>query len=363
MLEKTMDDQSNAQTISLLDVERVSFANGDQSVVQEVSFSLDYGSLGAIVGPSGCGKTTLMRGIAGFEIPLAGEIRLDGRTISTAQKIVEPEVRGVGMVFQDVTLFPHLSVAGNIAFGIGSWPQQQQQQRVKELLSLFKISGLEHRHPHELSGGEQQRIALARALAPKPKLLLLDEAFSSLDLELRQSLVPQVREVLLDQKISAVLVTHDQHEAFAFADQIGVINKGRLLQWDTAFNLYHEPTNRFTARFIGEGIFISGQVTSHGTLKTLLGNHSFDNHRNLEIGEKVDLLLRPDDFLYDNDSETKGTVIQKVFRGTHFLYTVVLENRELIYCIADSHNHHQIGDEIGLRVNIEHTVLFDRKNS
>ncbi len=345
-----------------LEISDVCFKHKNQTVVFHVSLELVEGEIGAIVGPSGCGKSTLMRGIAGFEIPTGGFIRMNSEMLSTPEKIVEPEHRGIGMVFQDVTLFPHLDVTQNINFGIRKWHPLAQQQRIKELLGLLGLSGFEHRHPHSLSGGEQQRIALARALAPKPGLLLLDEVFSSLDVEHRHKLVPQVREVLKAEKINAILVTHDQNEAFALADRIGVMEDGHLHQWDTPFNIYHQPQDRFTARFIGEGTLISATVVGERKLESEFGTHFFPESKNLQVGQQVDIMLRPDDILHDDDSDLRGEVMQKSFRGSHFLYRIRLTSAEMLYCLADSHHNHHIGEWIGISPNIEHVVIFDRQN-
>lgn len=352
-----------SQTLpALLDILSISFKYKDKTAVSGVTFSLDDGEIGAIVGPSGCGKSTLMRGIAGFETPIHGSIAMNGSVISTPDGVVEPENRGVGMVFQDVTLFPHLDVAQNIRFGIRKWHPDSQLQRVKELLDLFNLSNFEDRHPHSLSGGEQQRIALARAMAPRPKLLLMDESFSSLDAEHRHQLVPKVREVLKSEKISAILVTHNQDVGFALADRIGVMESGQLHQWDTPLNIYHQPCNRFTARFIGEGTLISATVQGERKLSTAFGTHYFENDECLQIGDQVDIMLRPDDILHDDESEIRGKVEHKAFRGSHFLYRIRLASEEMLYCLADSHHNHHIGEWIGITPNIEHIVIFDKKN-
>lgn len=344
----------------LLDIRDISFVTDRKTVVSGVEFTLEKDEIGAIIGPSGCGKSTLMRLIAGFEVPVSGSIAVNGQILSTPERFVEPEKRGIGMVFQDVTLFPHLTAAENISFGITKWPQNEQQERIRELLSLFGLTGFENRHPHSLSGGEQQRIALARSLAPRPSLLLLDEAFSSLDFEHRQKLVPQLREILKNENISAILVTHDHNEAFVLADRIGVMQNGRLTQWDTPFNLYHKPYNRFAARFIGEGVLIAAKVIDKRKVQTAIGIHSLENSDNLHVGDEVEMLLRPDDILHDDDSDFKGKVVQKSFRGSHFLYRVQLETSEHVYCLADSHHNHQIGEWIGMNSNIEHVVIFNK---
>ena len=199
--------------------------------------------------PSGCGKSTLLRSIAGFEKVKSGDISMRGQMLSSAAYCMPTEERNIGMVFQDIALFPHLTIAENIAFGIRKWSKEEQQKRISELLELVGLSGTETRYPHSLSGGQQQRIALARAMAPKPDLLLLDEPFSGLDANLRETLVPEIRDILKQEQMSAILVTHDQMEAFAMADKVAVMQQGVIQQWGTAFNIYHEPKTRFVADF------------------------------------------------------------------------------------------------------------------
>ena len=355
----TANKKTEQKSPPLLELRGISFAAADKPIVTDVDLTLEQGEIGAIIGPSGSGKSTLMRLIAGFELPHGGSIMMDGQILSTTEHSVEPENRGVGMVFQDIVMFPHLTVAQNIAFGISRWQPDKQQERIRELLSLFGLPGFEDRYPHSLSGGEQQRIALARSMARRPNLLLLDEAFSSLDFVHRQKLVPQVREILKNENISAILVTHDHNEAFVLADQVGIMQNGRLEQWDTPFNLYHKPGNRFAARFVGEGVLIAAKVIDKQKVQTAIGIHSLDNSENLQIGDKVEMLLRPDDILHDDESDFKGKVLQKSFRGSHFLYQVQLESNEQIFCLADSHHDHRIGEWIGLNSNIEHVVIFN----
>lgn len=347
-------------TPPLLNLRGVSFAIDGQMIISGVDLTLEMGEIGAILGPSGSGKSTLMRLIAGFDTPDSGSIEVNGKILSTPDSCVEPEKRGVGMVFQDITLFPHLTVAENISFGIANWPTDRKQERISELLSLFRLPGFENRYPHSLSGGEQQRIALARSMAPRPNLLLLDEAFSRLDLEHRRQLVQQVREILKQENINAFLATHDQNIAFALADRIGVMQNGHLDQWDSPFSLYHKPSNRFAARFVGEGVLIAATVIEGQRVRTAIGTHSLGNSVELKIGDQVEMLLRPDDILHDDESDFTGRVVQKSFRGSHFLYKVRLASNENIYCLADGHHNHQIGERIGLQPNVEHVVVFSK---
>ncbi len=357
----TMKSTEPQQPRVLLEVQGVSFAYGNgRSAVDNVSFDLVEGEIGSVIGPSGCGKSTLLRGIAGFEQPKSGSIRMNGDLLSNSAHSIAPEQRCIGMVFQDYALFPHLSVAENIEFGLRNWRNSERKNRVAELLNLIGMEDFGERSPHSLSGGEQQRIALARAIAPKPRLLLMDEAFSSLDVEICRILLPEVKQILLQEGITSILVTHDHDIAFAIADKIGVMERGRVHQWDVPFNVYHQPINRFTARFIGEGEFIPAVVVGEQMLQTVLGLHSFDNEMELKKDDQVEILLRPDDILHDDNSPLTGQVMRKSFRGSHYLYTVKLTDGQSVYCLADSHHNHRIGEQIGIRLNIEHVVIFEK---
>ncbi len=344
-----------------LEVTDLSIRLGGKTIVHQVSLTLQPGELTCLVGPSGCGKTTLLRTIAGFEQPSEGNISLHGKKIADARHSTPPEKRGIGMVFQDLALFPHLTVAGNIAFGMQGQPRQAIEQRIDELLQLVDMPALRNCYPHQLSGGQQQRIALIRAMAPRPALLLLDEPFSSQDMERREQLVQEVRDILNKDGITAMLVTHDQHEAFAFADSIGVINQGRLLQWDNAFNLYHRPLNRFVADFIGQGVLIDARIVDGQTLQTELGKIRGELSRQLPPGSEVELLIRPDDIIHDDQSPVRARVAARLFRGASHLYTLELDSGTRVLCLAPSHHNHQIDEQIGIRLNLDHLVVFPRK--
>ena len=243
----------------------VRYAGRAQPAVDGVSLGLAAGEIGVLIGPSGCGKTTLLRAVAGLEPVSDGEIRLSGQVVSQAGRSVAPEARRIGMVFQDYALFPHLSVERNVAFGIHQWPAPERRARVAEVLGLVGLEGSEAHFPHALSGGQQQRVALARALAPRPQLMLLDEPFSNLDVDLRERLAHEVRGILKAAGATALFVTHDQFEAFAIGDVIGVMNEGHLHQWDDAYTLYHRPATRFVADFIGHGVFAPATLVQRGT--------------------------------------------------------------------------------------------------
>lgn len=345
----------------ILELNRLGCGYEGHKVVSDLNIHLRAGDIGCLLGPSGCGKTTTLRAIAGFEPVTDGEIRLDGQTISSPAHRLPPEQRRVGMVFQDYALFPHLSVQDNIAFGIHRHPDRKRV--VQELLDLVKLSQLGKRFPHELSGGQQQRVALARALAPDPRLLLLDEPFSNLDGELRRRLSSEVRDILKQRGISALLVTHDQNEAFSVSDHVGVLKEGRLQQWDTPYNLYHEPVTPFVASFIGQGYFIRGQLLTPDTVQTELGIIRGNRAYQLPTGSAVDVLLRPDDIVSDDTSGLAGTVIAKTFLGAATLYRLQLPTGSVLEAILPSHADHPLGQKVGIRVAADHLVIFAAQGS
>jgi iron(III) transport system ATP-binding protein len=345
---------------ALLEVRRVGHAYDQRPVLEELSFELAPGSIGCLLGPSGCGKTTVLRCIAGFEPVSRGEIVLHGETMSRPGRTVPAERRRIGMVFQDYALFPHLTVARNISFGLRKATRAERQARVSELLDIVGLHQVAERYPHELSGGQQQRVALARALAPRPALMLLDEPFSNLDVEMRERLSLEVRDILKQQQTTAILVTHDQHEAFNIADEIGIMAHGRIEQWDSPYRLYHEPVTRFVADFIGQGVFLPGTVLDDRTIGLELGAMRSRLTQDLPRGTIVDVLLRPDDILHDDASPLQARVLHKAFRGAEFLYTLQLPGGGRVLSLVPSHHNHAVGETIGIRLEIDHLVAFPR---
>ncbi|MCG7874715.1 MAG: ABC transporter ATP-binding protein [Candidatus Thiodiazotropha endolucinida] len=341
-----------------LEVRHASVRYGRQVVVDDVSFELESGVIGCLLGPSGCGKTSLLRAIAGFEPLVHGEILLHGRQVSRPGHTLAPEKRRVGMVFQDFALYPHLTVGENVAFGLRGISGKSQRQRVGELLVLVGLSGLEDKYPHQLSGGQQQRIALIRAMAPRPEILLLDEPFSGLDVELREQLAGEVRAILKRESVTAILVTHDQLEAFALADIIGVLGSGRLRQWDSGYHIYHRPADRFVAEFVGQGAMIPGRVLAGGRIESALGTMSADFKQQHQAGDSVELLLRPDDIIHDDESDFKLKIVGKVFQGAEYLYTLSLDDGTELLCLVQSHHDHAVGERIGVRLAVDHVVAF-----
>lgn len=236
---------------ALLELNNINCRYDGQVIIEDLSFSVLPKQIVSLLGPSGCGKTTALRAIAGLEDIHAGQIRLDGTCLSAPGTMLAPEKRQVGMVFQDYALFPHLTVSKNIAFGLHGRDKSEIDSTVNQLLALVRLEEHADKFPHQLSGGQQQRVALARSLAPDPKILLLDEPFSNLDTEMRRSLSQEVREILLERKISAILVTHDQEEAFAVGDVTGIMLDGYLQQWGPEQELLEKPANDFVSRFLG----------------------------------------------------------------------------------------------------------------
>ena len=286
-------------------------------------------------------------------------IAVDGSLVSSRTDCLPPESRKIGMVFQDYALFPHLTVDRNIRFGIGNLSKQNQNRRVEEMLNLVKLTGEATKYPHELSGGQQQRVALARALAPNPDLLLMDEPFSNLDAALRERLSLDVRNILKELGISALLVTHSQHEAFAVADIIGVMRRGNLEQWDTAYNLYHRPKSQYVADFVGEGVLVKGQVTSEDEVKTQFGTLKGHFSYPCQNGCAANVLIRPEDIIHDDDSSYRAKILKKNFRGANILYTLGLQNDEEVLALVSSHHNHSVGQDIGIRPHVDEIILFE----
>ena len=339
-------------------INEVTVAYGNVTAISKASFSLAEGEIGCLLGPSGCGKTTLLRAIAGFEPITEGNVSLHGQSISTAKYTQAPEDRAVGMVFQDFALFPHLSVTKNIGFGLIKMPTKQRNKRINEMLELVSLGTCAEKFPHELSGGQQQRVALARALAPSPQILLLDEPFSNLDAELRTQLAAEVRTLLKANKVTALMVTHDQDEAFAMADKIALLNGGQIVQTDAPYQLYHNPSSLFAADFIGKGSVINVGIDAAGLLGNNLGSLSIQTLPK-GFGNTVKLLVRPDDVTYDKTSDTRLPIVSKAFLGPNYLYELALADGQCVPCLTQSHIDIPIGDTLPVRFGLRHVVIFN----
>ncbi len=333
--------------------------HGRVTAVKGLNLDLEQGEIGCLLGSSGCGKSTVLRAICGFEPIKGGQILLRDKVVSSDSVHIPPSQRRVGMVFQEFALFPHLTVLDNIAFGLQHLTGPKRAAVALEWLKRVALSDKADAYPHELSGGQQQRVALARAMAPEPDLILLDEPFSSLDIELRERLAGETRDILKVNNITALLVTHDQYEAFAIADKIGVMAEGKVIQWDIPYELYHQPMNRYVADFIGRGVFVKGLVQPNNKVLIELGELDLDAGHTGKVGEKIDVLLRADDISHDDHSPMQAEVVRKIFRGADFLYTLKLASGVEIFAFVPSHHDHAIGEKIGIHLVADHVVTFN----
>ncbi|MCF6318717.1 MAG: ABC transporter ATP-binding protein [Proteobacteria bacterium] len=343
-----------------LELKNIATSYSKKTIIEDISFSLERGSICCLLGPSGCGKTTLLRTIAGFESPSNGQVFIAGEEVSRPGKVKAPEQRRIGMVFQDFALFPHLNVVANIAFGLKSMSRQQRELLVQNLLKIVGLSGLDKVYPHQLSGGQQQRVALARALAPEPEILLLDEPFSNMDSELKQQLTREILAILKLVNITTIFVTHNQSEAYALADKIGVMNAGRLQQWGSPYNLYYQPANHFVASFIGEGVFIPGKVIDKNSVATSLGTLTSIAAHNFKMNDRVEVLIRPTEIIIDISSNLKAKIVEKVFHGGFFRYRLQLTDGSRLLCITPSRYDYAVNDKVGIRFENKNLAIFNR---
>ena len=364
---------------TMLDLDSIAVAYGTTPVVRDLSLHLAEGEIGCLLGASGCGKTTVLRAIAGFEPLRAGTIRLAGDVVADQGHMLAPEARRIGVVFQDYALFPHLTVAANVGFGLSRQTATQRNARIIEMLDLVGLQHAAERYPHELSGGQQQRVALARALAPQPRLMLMDEPFSNLDVTLRERLAAEVRLILKRAGATAILVTHDQREAFAVADKVGVMADGRLRQWDTPYALYHRPADRYVAGCISEGVLLPATLKGERLLDSELGRIELMNaltpasaagaHAPLEV------LIRPDSIAMEgvgtvqaragragsvHTDEVQARVVARAFRGAEFLYTLELASGRQVMALAPSRQPHDVGAMVLVRLQIGQAVAFQQ---
>lgn len=345
----------------MLELDGVCHRYDQQLILDQVSMCLDKGEIASILGPSGCGKTTVLRCIAGFEPLQSGRILLHGRLVSTNTEHVPAEARRIGMVFQDYALLPHLTAQGNVLFALHDRPHSVARRMAADMLGKVGLADFADRYPHELSGGQQQRVALARALAPAPALLLMDEPFSNLDASMRSGLGREVKSLLNSLGITALIATHDHQDAFALSDRVGVMHEGKMLQWDSAYNIYHQPNNHFVADFVGRGVWLPGRVVADNEIEIELGIARGTMTTNYPVGTEVDLFLRPDDIVHDDASRLQAEVTGRRFRGAEFLYELRLPGGASLLSLVPSHHDHAIGEMIGIRLETDHMVVFARK--
>lgn len=329
-----------------------SYPGTEESAVKNLSLSVEKGSITTLLGPSGCGKSTTLRLIAGFERAERGRISLAGKVVSDTAVWIPPEKRGVGMVFQDYALFPHLSVFNNVGFG---YKGKDRTKRIQEVLDLVNLNGFEDRHPHQLSGGQQQRVALARALTRRPVVVLLDEPFSNLDADLRTHMRVEIKRIVKEAGTTAIFVSHDQKDALAISDRIIVMKNGVIQQNGTPRELYQYPENRFVATFVGQTNLLEGAIGEDGgSVNTLLGNIPCHHTHNLNPGESVYLSVRPDGLELDAAGTIQGRVVQYTYTGETIdaVIEAILSNGKIKHLLVHIHPEKMIHIDDMLRFTI-----------
>ncbi len=308
--------------MATLEVNQLTCHYHDKAVLSGIDLAVERNEILALLGPSGCGKTTLLRAIAGLQQQVGGEISLQGRSLHGQGLSLPPEQRGVGVIFQDYALFPHLSVADNIGFGLGSLSKAERMARIDEMLLLVRLDGLGDRYIHQLSGGQQQRVAIARALAYRPQLLLLDEPFSNIDSQVRGEMMAEIRQILRSQQVSAIFVTHAKEEAFAFADRLALLQDGKVVQQGQAEQLYRQPASRFVADFLGGGNYLDAVVSAVDAVETPLGTIKSASPLSYPPSHRAQLLLRPQQITLAAADDGSGVITARRFAGTYCDYQV-----------------------------------------
>jgi iron(III) transport system ATP-binding protein len=319
--------------MSSLILQGVSYQYNGTQVIHDLDLTVGKDEIVCLLGASGCGKTTTLKAIAGLIEAKQGRLFIDGKLVSDEQSFVSPEHRNIGMMFQDYALFPHLTVANNIAFGLSKMSKTQKQARVDDMLKLVHLVGCADRYPHQLSGGQQQRVAIARALAYKPSLLLLDEPFSNIDTQVRFELIADIRRIIKASKVSAVFVTHSKEEAFAFSDTLAIMHRGKIAQQGTPEQLFANPSSKEVAEFLGQGIYLSAEVLTATEYKTPFGIvQSYVLHRHTM--SKGQIYVRPhqielvsDDI--NNLQSERAVILNRRFIGSSYVYTLVIAKQEI----------------------------------
>lgn len=334
--------------MSGLRVDNVTLRYGGFTAVDGVSFEVKPGELAAIVGPSGCGKTSLLRLIAGFERPDGGSITIDETTVAARDRFIEPEKRRVGLIFQQPALFPHMSVEENIAFGV----KQDREQRVMRSLELVGLTDFRARMPHQLSGGQQQRVALARTLAARPRIVLLDEPFANLDARLRDDLRAEVRHILLEEKMTSILVTHDQGEALSVASRVGVMTRGILRQFDIPSRIYDRPASSEVARFLGEGQLFPAMLRNGAAALP------FGEVRIAGPDGGIEVLVRSEELHVDPRSKYRGIVRSMHFFGHDQLVDLVMPDGARVRLRCASSERFEPGAEVGIAMRQAQPIVY-----
>ncbi len=347
------ETSGNGPVISVTGLAK-SYPGNPHPAVNDLTFEVLEGETLAILGPSGCGKTTTLRLLAGFEVPDAGEVRIRDVTVASRARWTPPEKRGVGMVFQQFALFPHLTVRENAVYGLSGLRRGEKERRAAEVLELVGMAAYDQRYPHGLSGGQQQRVALARALAPGPAVLLMDEPFGSLDSGLRSQMRREVKSILARSGATSIIVTHDQDEAFGLSDRVLVLHEGRVEQIDTPDIVYHQPRTRFVGDFVGLADYLPATYEG-GKIVTEVGVFPYSGD---SFDGEMDLLLRPDDVDIDDDGAGGGEVMDREFRRAYNRYTVQLASGRTIRSFQSTLSVYAMGQRVRIRAHPDHIVLF-----
>ncbi|QFU21525.1 ATP-binding cassette domain-containing protein [Shewanella sp. YLB-09] len=342
--------------MSTLSIQGVHSDYQGEQVLKGLDLTLEKGEIVALLGPSGCGKTTLLRAIAGLQAISAGEVKINGEVLSGSNVFVPSERRGVGMIFQDYALFPHLTVAENILFGVKDTNKVHRQHRLDEMLELVKLDGLSERFPHELSGGQQQRVSIARALAYEPELLLLDEPFSNIDAKVRGEMMLEIRNILKQRNVSAVFVTHSKDEAFVFADKLALFKDGYIVQYGTAEELYTAPKDRYVADFLGSGNYIPASVKDSFSVETPIGSLKSTSQLTHPVSYQGEILLRPQQIEIIADESGAGVIVERRFLGNICHYQVQIAQD--FYEVKTQLSQLVLGQKVNLQAQEHSLVVF-----
>tara|TARA_B100000902_G_scaffold324965_1_gene319368 strand:- start:21 stop:1064 length:1044 start_codon:yes stop_codon:yes gene_type:complete len=341
-----------------LDLEDVRIVLGSKIILDNINLSIKDGEIVSLMGASASGKTSLVRSIAGFNNISSGRIKIDGQIIDDSNKQIDVSERNIGFIFQDLALFPHLTVRENICFGLNNIDSTKKLKRAEKLEALLNIKDIKDRYPNQISGGQQQRVAIARAIAPQPKLLILDEPFSALDYDLKLNLMEDIIQLIKSENITAILITHSAQEAFKMSDKIAFISNNTITQYTSPYDIYHRPSSKEISNFFGISSYINAEIIDSNSIRTTLGNFN-GNFEKYKKGDQVALLIRPDNITYDDESEFSAKVIKQTFIGSDFLYELELNDKQKIFCYEPAQHNHEINQVIRIKLTLAHLTVLD----